>query len=372
MARSERERHVGIAHRRVEFGDAVLHRIENRNDVGGVFRRAEQRAVAVDRRVALVGRNLVVQIMLVVGPVPRGDDDVALDALRPLRFVFGQLALGDAVGPFGEIFDRRRGEIAGDEVDHQRAGLAGLHAARPGFFRGFEFAKPLRQRARGEPTELMAADAAIVLHGVEPVGLLDLVRNVAMAAELVGAGNFQHRIPVDRRIDFCGFRGIRRRHGFEIELLAGLGFDLRRIGEAIAADPDRVFGLRQIGHDVAALIVGDDHLGVAGRQVVSLGDHPDAGFRAVRRRHHAADVGLFDRDRGLGPRLRPDKTAGETDCRDAQVEAALPRHHTLPDSSSLHEYLAAGGTVSYGTVCGLRLCKNVPNSTPLCNGAVRI
>ena len=160
-------------------------------------------------------------------------------------------------------------EIAGDEIDHQRAGLAGLHAARPGFFRGFEFAKSLRQRARGEVAELVAADAAVVLHGVEPVGLLDLVGNVAVAAELIGAGNFQHRIPVDRRIDFRGFRGIRRRHGFEIELLAGLGFDLRRIGEAIAADPDRVFGLRQIGHDVAALIVGDDHLGEAGRQVVS-------------------------------------------------------------------------------------------------------
>ena len=34
VARSERERHVRIAHRRVEFGDAVLHRIENGNDVG--------------------------------------------------------------------------------------------------------------------------------------------------------------------------------------------------------------------------------------------------------------------------------------------------------------------------------------------------
>ena len=58
----------------------------------------------------------------------------------------------------------------------------------------------------------------------------------------------------------------------------------------------------------------------------------------------------------------------ETEYRDAQVKAALPRQHTLPDSSSLHEYLAAGGTVSYGTVCGLRLCKNVCNSLQLSNG----
>ena len=38
--------------------------------------------------------------------------------------------------------------------------------------------------------ELMAADAAVVLHQIEPVALLDLLGDVALAAELVGAGIF--------------------------------------------------------------------------------------------------------------------------------------------------------------------------------------
>jgi len=80
-----------------------LHGVEDRNNVGGVFRRAE---TAGHSRLTVGLRLSVeisfVQIMLVVGPIPCGDDDVALDALRPLRLVIGQFALGDAVGPLGE------------------------------------------------------------------------------------------------------------------------------------------------------------------------------------------------------------------------------------------------------------------------------
>ena len=38
MTRTERIRHVGIAHRDVEFDRGVLHRIEDRDVVGGIFR----------------------------------------------------------------------------------------------------------------------------------------------------------------------------------------------------------------------------------------------------------------------------------------------------------------------------------------------
>ena len=45
--------------------------------------------------------------MLVVEPIPGGDDDVALDALRSWRLRMGQLAFGDAIRPVREITESR-------------------------------------------------------------------------------------------------------------------------------------------------------------------------------------------------------------------------------------------------------------------------
>ena len=90
-------RRVRVAHRRLEVGHRVRLGIEDRQDVGRVFGRAEHRAVGVDRRIAPVRSDQVVQIFLRVAPVPGRDDDVALEPLRPRRLVLGQLALGDAV-----------------------------------------------------------------------------------------------------------------------------------------------------------------------------------------------------------------------------------------------------------------------------------
>ena len=78
-------RRVRIADRQRHLADRVLHRIEHRQVVGAQLERAVDRAVGVDRRVAPVGRDHVVQVRLRVGPVPLRDDDVALDALRPRR-----------------------------------------------------------------------------------------------------------------------------------------------------------------------------------------------------------------------------------------------------------------------------------------------
>ena len=76
-----------IAHRHLEERHLVGLRIEDRHVVGRVFRRAVQRAVGVDRRIAPVGRDQVVQVFVRRRPFPRGDDDIALDALRPRRLV---------------------------------------------------------------------------------------------------------------------------------------------------------------------------------------------------------------------------------------------------------------------------------------------
>ena len=141
MAGPERFRHFGILHRHLEERHLVGLRIEDRHVVGRIFRRAVERAVGIDRRIAPVRRDQVVQIFVRRRPFPRRDDDVALDALRPRRLVLGQFALGDAVGPVAEILERHAAEIAGELVGHLLAGLAGLDAAHPGFFARLELAE---------------------------------------------------------------------------------------------------------------------------------------------------------------------------------------------------------------------------------------
>ena len=124
VARSKRDRHVRIGDRHLEVRHLVRLRIEDRHVVGRIFRRAVERAVGVDRRIAPVRRDQVVQVLVRRRPVPGGDDDVALDALRPRRLVLRQLALGDAIGPVAEILVRHAAELAGEPVGHHLAGLA--------------------------------------------------------------------------------------------------------------------------------------------------------------------------------------------------------------------------------------------------------
>ena len=133
MSGPERFRHVRILHRHLEERHLVRLRIEDRHVVGRVFGRAVERPVGIDGRIAPVRGDQVVQVMLVGAPLPGGDDDVALDALRPRRLALRQLALGDAIGPVAEILERHAAELSGDAVGHHLAGLAGLDAAHPGF-----------------------------------------------------------------------------------------------------------------------------------------------------------------------------------------------------------------------------------------------
>ena len=73
MSGTQRFRHLGSAHRHLEERHFVRLRIEDRHVVGGIFRRAVQRAVGIDRRIAPVRRNQIVQIFVGRRPLPRSD-----------------------------------------------------------------------------------------------------------------------------------------------------------------------------------------------------------------------------------------------------------------------------------------------------------
>src|SRR5207237_6754471 len=92
-----------------------------------------------------------------------------------------QFALLDALGPVREILEWRAAEVAGGLIDHVLAGLTRLDAAHPRFLVRLALIHvEFRDRAGRQLAELMAADAAIVLHRVEPIGLLDLVGNAVL------------------------------------------------------------------------------------------------------------------------------------------------------------------------------------------------
>ena len=133
-------------------------------------------------------------------------------------------------------------------------------------------------RARRLLPELMAADAAGVLHRADPLRLRQPRGDAALAAELIGGRDLQHRVPVDggvvvRRGGFVG----RRRRG-DRQALSGFGRRLGAVDQPVAARPHLVARRRQIGHDESAAIVGDDALDVADGKVARFGDHPDAGL----------------------------------------------------------------------------------------------
>ncbi len=222
VAGPERQRRVRIAHRHLEERYRVRLGIEDRHIVGRVFRRAVKLAVGVDRGIAPVRRDQVVQVLVRRGPGPRGDHEVALDAARTLGLGERQFALGDAVGPVAEIFVRHAAELTGDAVGHLLARLARQDAALPRFGARIELAELRRDRARRLLAELMTADAIDVFHPRDPSGARDVLRDIGRAAEVALRRDRQHRVPVNRGIIMRGCSIVRRRHGGVIENLARL------------------------------------------------------------------------------------------------------------------------------------------------------
>ena len=169
--------HVGIRNRHLEKRHVAGFRIEDRHVVARVFGRAEQRPIGIDGRVAPVRRDQIMGVGALGAPLPGGDHDVALDALRPRRLALWQLALGDAVGPLPERF-QRYGVEETRLTGHFLAGQPGLHAAHPVFLAGFERSELRRNRTGGLLAQLVAADAADILHLPQKIGLLRMQARV--------------------------------------------------------------------------------------------------------------------------------------------------------------------------------------------------
>src|ERR1041385_8876040 len=111
------------------------------------------------------------KVVFPVEPVPRRDDDVPLETLRPRRRRVRQLAFGDAVGPVGKIFYRGGAHLVDQRIEHRLARLSRLNAAEPRLFGIRELAEREghvgRECARRLLSELVAADAAVRFQRVE-------------------------------------------------------------------------------------------------------------------------------------------------------------------------------------------------------------
>src|SRR5262245_3720627 len=83
-------------------------------------------------------------------------------------------------------------------------------------------------------------------------------------------------------------------HSREIEVLTRLCPHLRRVDQAVAANPYAVVDRRQVGNDVTALFVGDDDLGKFGWKIDALSNDPYTSFGPVRTADNAADIVAID------------------------------------------------------------------------------
>jgi hypothetical protein len=148
----------------------------------------------------------------------------------------------------------------------------------------------------------VTADTAGVFHRADPVRLRQARRNRGvLAAELIGSGDREHRVPVDGRV-IVGRGGLAgRRHGGDVQPLAGPGSALRAVNKTVSASPHVVVRRRQVGHDESPAVVGDNDLDVADGQITRFRDHPHPRLGPFRSGDHAADVVVVDRH--IGSRL---------------------------------------------------------------------
>ncbi len=167
---------VGVTHRELHLTRRVFDRIEHWQVIGAELERAVDQAVRVEPGIAAIGRDLVVQIHLRVGPVPLRDDDLSLDPLRSWRRR-RQLACRYAIGPVGKA---RHAQVV-QPVEHPLSGLPRLHATLPRVGARLEAAERFGNLTRRLVAKLMAGPAPARLCRANPVRLIADVRRDAVA-----------------------------------------------------------------------------------------------------------------------------------------------------------------------------------------------
>jgi hypothetical protein len=240
-----------------------------------------------------IGRDLVVHERVVVSDVPERDHEVALDTRRP-RGRRRHVALGDALGPVGVGLQRSLLALVVDDGVHRVAADAGAEPPFPRLGVCLELRLRLQHvvdAARELVAELMT-EVAVRFERVDPVVLRLHPRSESVAlgsgsGKLFGRGRLEQREPIIPRVDLRRLeRRLRDDRGERQRVGARLGLDRRRIDQAVASHPDPIGRRRQLGKHEPALIVGDDDLDEVGRQVLGLGNDPDAGFRTLRTLDH--------------------------------------------------------------------------------------
>src|SRR5262249_42474577 len=170
------------------------------------------------------------------------------------------------------------------------------------------------------------------------------------AGELALVWHFEHRIPVDRRIVFCRRGRVRRRHRIEIEDLAGRALQLRGIHQSVAAHPDDIVGLRQIGQhawsSVTTILAN-----LVGRSVVPATPQPPASGRFGP---------LTPPPRSLSPTVTP---AGAVCCAASRAGETVS-NRAAPITATLKYRLA------FGLIDALLVCLGV--TAPPGRSAIRL
>ena len=157
-------------------------------------------------------------------------------------------------------------------------------------------AQLLWNRARRMVAQLMTRHTAEGFDAGQPLALAFqlLGHTVAFwsgAGELALVRNLEQRIPVHARVVLRRCFRARRCHRLQVQGLAGSTLYFLRIDQAVTPHPNAVIGLRQLGDQIAAAVVGDDHLGELGGKVGCFRDHPDASFRSLGAGDDTANLG---------------------------------------------------------------------------------
>ena len=271
-------------------------------------------AAGIDPGVALVGRDLVVDVPGLAAPLPQGQHDVALASLRARRRR-GHLAGPDAVGPVGVHRDRALRPEAAQPAVHQGAPLPCLHPMRPGRLRGVEVAGV--QDLAGRLVPELVAELAALLQAVDPGCLVsharrDAVAGVAGAGKLVFGRDLHQRVPVVGGIDLGRLAGVRGGYRVEVQRVARAAGDPLGVPQAVPAHPDLVAGVGQVRQHVLPVVIGHHDLAELRVEVVGLGDHPDPRLGPVRAPDHAADVVRVERRLGGRRHTEPKRRRGRS------------------------------------------------------------